>query len=295
MINKVFHKKKFQSLPTHSQIKKIKDLWYDFLQSMLGSSEFPIAGKIDFSSIPNLPLIESFFTTRKITSRWISWMDNKDFQETAKKVMQKNTNPGYKNLQILVLAYDTYLKFCRQSNTGPDKKIIALIHNIKSADLKQCKTGDLLPWSFCLWNLRSAHNAGSITRTTDCMGLESVYLAGYTPGPGLAGFRSAAMGTQENVELKQIEDTIEHLKDLAKSKIIVGLETGENHCSIENFAWPKKGGIILAGNEETGLPEEILDFCTKIISIPLFGSKESLNVANACSICAWEIRKSYMK
>ncbi|MFH1759178.1 MAG: TrmH family RNA methyltransferase, partial [Patescibacteria group bacterium] len=50
------------------------------------------------------------------------------------------------------------------------------------------------------------------------------------------------------------------------------------------------GVALVVGNEVGGLPRNILDKCDKILEIPMYGKKESLNVAVAFGIVAFYIQ-----
>ena len=62
--------------------------------------------------------------------------------------------------------------------------------------------------------------------------------------------------------------------------------------SIYDFTFPEKFTLIL-GNEEYGLSDEWLNQCDQIVTIPMWGFKNSLNVASAYAIAAYEIRKQH--
>ncbi len=62
--------------------------------------------------------------------------------------------------------------------------------------------------------------------------------------------------------------------------IFGALMSGEN---VHSFPFPKSG-ILLMGNESNGISKELEKIITKKITIPSFGSAESLNVAIATSV-----------
>ena len=272
----LFSENKFRSLSDSSQKKKLRDLWQVFLRDSQKSAD-------------------SFQFTLSQTRLWLKWVHDLDFKESSKtKIIQSTAEFASNNELIIDWSYDLYLFFCNHSNLGPDKKTIQVMQNFKESKASNLRTqSGQLSWTFCLWNLRSAHNAGSITRTSECMGLKDIILAGYTPGIQHAGFCAAAMGTQNVIQVIQIPDDWQALKSLSNGRPLIALETSENAIPIRKFNWPSSGGIIIAGNEETGLSHAILEKCDAVVSIPMYGSKESLNVSNACSICIWEILNSY--
>ena len=94
------------------------------------------------------------------------------------------------------------------------------------------------------------------------------------------------MGTETIVPVYQGD--LSNLK-----KPLIALETVENAPSIYDFSFPETFSLLL-GNEEYGLKEKTLRQADHIVQIPLLGSKNSLNVANAFAIVAGEIsRKNF--
>ena len=100
------------------------------------------------------------------------------------------------------------------------------------------------------------------------------------------------MGTENWIPIHTWENVDEILSQVDSNFKIVGLENDENAESIFTFKWPHHGLLIL-GNEETGIHPDLIKKCDVLVKIPLFGRKESLNVANAFSICAYELRKNF--
>ena len=48
--------------------------------------------------------------------------------------------------------------------------------------------------------------------------------------------------------------------------------------------------ILVLGNEVTGISQKLLDYATSLLQIPMYGKKESLNVAVAFGIAAYTLR-----
>jgi tRNA G18 (ribose-2'-O)-methylase SpoU len=59
---------------------------------------------------------------------------------------------------------------------------------------------------------------------------------------------------------------------------------------LSDFIFPASFTLIL-GNEEYGISNESLKLADYIVEIPLFGAKNSLNVACAFAIAASQIRR----
>ena len=140
-----------------------------------------------------------------------------------------------------------------------------------------------LPISIYLDNLRSAHNVGSIIRTTEALRLGTLLFSPTTPGPDNKKVRDAAMGAT----VPYREDV--SIEDLPRP--LIALETAEEAPAFYDYPFPKEF-TLLVGNEEYGLSEKALTHADAIVQIPLCGSKNSLNVANAYAIIANYVRQS---
>ena len=69
---------------------------------------------------------------------------------------------------------------------------------------------------------------------------------------------------------------------------IVGVETMESSLAFNDFAWQKKT-ILVFGNEEYGISSHVMAVCDEIVHIPMFGRKNSLNIANAVSVICFHV------
>lgn len=139
-----------------------------------------------------------------------------------------------------------------------------------------------LPIHIFLTSLRSAFNVGSILRTVEAFRLGSVYFGSTTPNIDNPKVQKASMGTYNKVPCFS-NHSIEQMP-----RPWIALETATPSTSLDSFTFPISFTLIL-GNEEFGIPQEILQQCDAILEIPLYGSKNSLNVASAFAITACAI------
>jgi tRNA G18 (ribose-2'-O)-methylase SpoU len=166
-----------------------------------------------------------------------------------------------------------------------------------------------------LSNIRSAFNVGSIFRTADAVGCKQIYLCGITPAPvdrfgrpntKIAKVSLGAENTVEWIKAPNLErvvpseaklnfkDTVDTIKDLKKEGYkIFAIEQGKNSISHNNLnlgVKPPSGKIALVlGEEVKGLPTSVLKYADKILEIPMFGKKESLNVSVAFGVVAYSL------
>lgn len=138
-------------------------------------------------------------------------------------------------------------------------------------------------------NIRSLHNVGAIFRTADGAGVDQLYLCGITATPPRPEIRKAALGAEEFVQWEHAASTSQVLAQLRDQGYqLVALETGPGSVNFKRAALRLPLALVI-GNEYHGMPADILKTCDQLISIPMFGRKDSLNVAVAFGIVAYEI------
>lgn len=154
-------------------------------------------------------------------------------------------------------------------------------------------------------NIRSAHNIGALLRLCDGMGVEKIYLSGYSPYPKQkndtrlpheakrtqAKIAKIALGSEENTNIIR-ESNIENLlRNLSKSGYkILGLEQRENSTKLNDFKSNQEKIALLLGEEVEGINPLLLDMCDEIVEITMLGQKESHNVVEATAMALYHLR-----
>jgi len=149
-----------------------------------------------------------------------------------------------------------------------------------------------------LHNIRSVLNVGAIFRTADAVGASKIFLCGYTPTPEDNRIKKTALGAEKFVPWEKHLQTWRVLEKLKEDGVqIVALERFDKLTAsklkirtqnIFSFK-PKFPLVLVLGNEVKGLSLQILKYADKIIAIPMYGQKESLNVSVAFGIVAYKI------
>jgi tRNA G18 (ribose-2'-O)-methylase SpoU len=154
-----------------------------------------------------------------------------------------------------------------------------------------------------LYNIRSCQNVGSIFRTADALGVEKLYLCGITPDPidrfkkPRTDITKASLGAEKTVVWEHIgksihpQKTISLIKKLKKDGYcIVSLEQDKKSVTLFSYKHNSSKKIaLIVGNEVAGVPRSILSYSDTIVEIPMYGTKESLNVAVAFGIAGYQL------
>ena len=161
-----------------------------------------------------------------------------------------------------------------------------------------------------LHNIRSTYNVGSILRTADGFGVNQVIYSGYTPTPlphskllpHLAEkinsqIHKTALGAEQTLKSSvsdNIKTTLKELKTVGYQ--IIGLENNlkDQKTWLLNNRETKKQlhqkVAILLGEEVLGIPDELHSSIDLFLEIPMYGKKESFNVATATAILLFYLR-----
>lgn len=154
--------------------------------------------------------------------------------------------------------------------------------------------------TFVLDNVRSAFNVGSVFRTADGLNAD-VHLIGISPIPQQdKKLEKTSLSSLDFVEWKYFEDCNKWLIDVEDSKsksLIISVEETEKFESIslfdiKNLNLKEFSNIYLVfGHEINGVSESILEKSDKVLKIPMFGKKNSLNIATCVGIVGYRVKE----
>lgn len=146
-----------------------------------------------------------------------------------------------------------------------------------------------------LHNIRSTHNVGSIFRTSDALGVNKIYLSGYTPTPmdkynrPRKDISKVSLGAEKSISWEYIQDPKKLIEKLKKDKIeIIAVEQSKNSVDYKKIKI-KNAVLFVVGNEVEGVENSILKLCDMVAEIPMKGDKESLNVSVAFGVALFRM------
>ena len=146
------------------------------------------------------------------------------------------------------------------------------------------------PLILVLDGVQDPHNLGACLRTAEAAGVDLVIIckdrsAGITPV-----VRRAASGAAETLSVIQATNLARVLRTLKKRGIwLAGTSDAANESL---YATDLTGPLALVmGSEGSGLRRLTSELCDYLISIPMAGQVESLNVSVATGVCLYEINR----
>ena len=138
--------------------------------------------------------------------------------------------------------------------------------------------------------VRDPGNLGTIIRTADAAGASGVILVGETTDPYSMETVRATMGSVFALPLVKASpaDFLAWKKGAGVSVVATHLAGAVDYRTID---YKKKPVVLLMGNEQSGLPEELAREADALARIPQAGRADSLNLAIATGIMLFEARR----
>jgi len=141
-----------------------------------------------------------------------------------------------------------------------------------------------------LANVRDPGNAGTVIRTADAAGADSVVLAGESVDPYNAKCVRASVGSIFHVPISvgvPVVDSIQRAK--AAGLTVLGADGGGDldlDGAIDAGVLTRPTAWVF-GNEAWGLTDDVLAACDHVLAVPIHGKAESLNLATAAAVCLY--------
>lgn len=144
------------------------------------------------------------------------------------------------------------------------------------------------PLVVLLDGVEDPHNLGAILRTCECAGVEGVFIPEHRAAGLNETVAKTSAGAVEYVRVARVTNLvplIDELKD--RSLWVVGVEGGTGNV-YSDFDMKIPLAVVL-GSEGKGIRRLIREKCDAILSIPMRGKINSLNVSVAAGIVLFEI------
>ncbi len=156
---------------------------------------------------------------------------------------------------------------------------------IRRASLEELSRLERHPIFTVVDNVRSIYNIGSIFRTSDAAMVSRLCLCGYTPHPPRKEISKTALGATESVPWRYYRKTEDAILELKRESVrICAVELTDRSVSYSSVRKEDFPLALVIGNELSGISHEALALCDRALEIPMYGLKQSLNVAVAYGI-----------
>ena len=138
-------------------------------------------------------------------------------------------------------------------------------------------------------NVSNSQNISAIIRSCDGVGVLNLYYSTHE-NLDLRIHKTITQGTHRWINRERIDahEKIAFLKEKQKKKFQVIV----THLAQDSISFSKvdytKPTILVMGNEKDGVSQEVIDLADEVISIPMRGMAQSLNVSVATALILYE-------
>lgn len=141
--------------------------------------------------------------------------------------------------------------------------------------------------------VRDPGNLGTIIRTADAAGASGVILVGDCTDPFSLETVRATMGSvfAMPVYRTSAEEFLGWARRSGGQIVATHLAGAVDYRTID---YTRKPTILLMGNEQSGLPEQLASAADRLARIPQAGRADSLNLAVATAVMLFEARRTYL-
>ncbi|HBR21077.1 MAG TPA: 23S rRNA (guanosine(2251)-2'-O)-methyltransferase RlmB [Nitrospiraceae bacterium] len=151
-----------------------------------------------------------------------------------------------------------------------------------------------IPFFLILDCIEDPGNVGAILRSADAAGVHGVIVQEHrSAGLGPAVSKASA-GAVEYVPVSQVSNIKHAISEMKEREItIIGAESGSGNMPWDvDFSVP--AGIVI-GSEGRGLRKTVSEKCDFVVSIPMRGRVNSLNVSVASAVLMFEVLRQRVR
>ena len=168
-------------------------------------------------------------------------------------------------------------------------QMVAAVFEQRWTALKDIQPKGTETW-IALDRVRDPGNLGTIIRTADATGASGVILVGDCTDPFSMETVRATMGSMFALPLVKTTpaDFLKWKKSVDARLVATHLAGAVDYRTID---YKSKPVILMMGNEQSGLPDELAQAADKLARIPQVGMADSLNLAVATGVMLFEVRR----
>jgi 23S rRNA (guanosine2251-2'-O)-methyltransferase len=173
--------------------------------------------------------------------------------------------------------------------TRDHQGVIARVAPYRYADAYELAAADK-PLLICLDQVTDPHNLGAVARSAEGAGATGVIVPSHGAARVTAAVARASAGAVEHLPIAVVQNLARYLNDVKGPDLWVWGAAADGGISLWD-ADLAGGSALVLGAEGRGLRPLVRRACDGIVSIPLRGRIESLNVSVATALLLYEARR----
>lgn len=160
------------------------------------------------------------------------------------------------------------------------KNVIDHYKNWETEEIKFDLNQKRFPYAVLCGNLYNDFNIATIIRNANAFLAKEIIIYGDKRYD-----RRGAVGTHHYENFKHFEpENLDNLKKYINQYHLIAIDNIPQSLPLNELTLTKKPLAIVIGQEQTGIPLEILRLCNQSYHIPQYGSVRSINVGTASGI-----------
>jgi len=170
------------------------------------------------------------------------------------------------------------------SSTVTPQGMTAVVRMWEQNPAEVFKSGAKL--AVALTAVRDPGNAGSVIRVADAAGVDGVIMSNDSVDLFNPKVVRASVGSLFHLPIATGQDLAETIASAraAGMQVLAADAGGDSLYSEVQLAKPT---LWVFGNEAWGIPQDVLALVDQVVSIPIYGQAESLNLATASAVCLY--------
>jgi len=185
-------------------------------------------------------------------------------------------------------------KFESMARTDAPQGILALAAPLREHELDELVTPDARgnpPFLLLLDGVTDPGNLGALLRTAECAGVTGVILPRHRAAHVTPTVTKSAAGAIEHLRMATVPGLAGALTTLSARNVwTVGLDTAAS-TSLFDLTLADSAVALVLGAEGAGLSKLVRQRCDVLVSIPLRGRLNSLNVSVAGALACFEVTR----
>ena len=176
-----------------------------------------------------------------------------------------------------------------KAGTRDHQGVLAFCEPYRYADASEL-AAEPSPLLVCLDRVTDPHNLGAVCRAAEGAGATGLIVPAHGSARVTPAVCRASAGAVEHVRLAVVPNLARYLEEVKGADLWVYGATGEGGKPM----WETDltgGAAFVFGAEGRGLRPLVRRTCDELVSIPLAGSVESLNVSVAAAVLLYEARR----
>ena len=146
---------------------------------------------------------------------------------------------------------------------------------------------EIEPLVVVLDGVEDPRNLGAILRTSECAGVDGVFVPERRAAGLTDAVAKAAAGAVEHVPVSRATNLSRLIEKLKERNVWVVGAVADASMNYTEWDWTRPSAVVLGG-EGAGLHRLVREHCDVLVRIPLWGKIQSLNVSVAAGIILYE-------